>query len=264
MTEPHVLALAPHELVIDSVPGLVAILSPTGEVEAVNTLVYEYCGQPLEALRQWGTNGIVHAEDVPRIAPIFASSIAAGMPYDFDARVRRFDGVYRWFQIRGHPLRGSDGMIARWYSLLNDIDDRKHAEALLAGEKRLLELVARGESMPVILDGICRMVESVAVGCHCSVVLVDPGGARLAHGAAPSLPDSFVASIVGRPVNAESGPCAMAAFQNKQVIAGDLTTETRWESYAWCPMAMAHGLRSCWSTPVATAAGKVVGAFALS
>jgi len=266
MSSSSVLSHSPparEALVIDSVPGLVAILAPSGDVEDVNTRIIEYCGVPLETMRHWGTNGIVHPEDVPRVVPVFAQSISTGVPYDFETRIRGFDGVYRWFQVRGRPLSDVDGRIARWYVLLTDIDALKRAEGLLAGEKRLLEMVARGESMPIILDGICRLVESTAVRCHCSVVLVDPDGTRLAHGAAPSLPDSFVASIVGRPVNADSGPCAMAAHLNQQVIANDLTTETRWAAYEWCEMAMAHGLKACWSTPISSASGKVLGAFAI-
>ena len=144
-----------------------------------------------------------------------------------------------------------------------DIDDRKRAEALLAGEKRLLEMVARGHSMSVILEALCRLVENTASGCYCSVVLVDPSGTHLEHGAAPSLPASFITSIIGRPVNVDSGPCAMAAYLNEQVIAADLTSETRWAAYEWCPMALAHGLQACWSTPISSTAGKVLGAFAI-
>jgi PAS domain S-box-containing protein len=140
---------------------------------------------------------------------------------------------------------------------------RKRAEPLLAAEKQLLEMVARGHSMPEILDAICRLVETTAGGCYCSVVLIDPSGTRLAHGAAPSLPVSFVTSIIGRPVNEDSGPCAMAAHLNEQVISADLTTETRWATYEWCPMALAHGLKACWSTPIPSTTGKVLGAFAL-
>jgi len=254
-------APAHDELIIDSVPGLVAILNPAGEVEAVNDQILEYCGEPLEAMRHWGTNGIVHAEDVPLIAPVFADAIASGVPYDFDARIRRFDAVYRWFRVRGRPLRESGGSIARWYVLLSDIDDRKRAEALLAGENRLLEMVANGESMAVILGEICRLVERTAAGCRCSVVLIDPGGTRLEHGAAPSLPDSFIQSIIGRPIAVDAGPCGMAACLNEQVIAGDLTTETRWAS--WCSVALAHGLQACWSTPIPSTAGKVLGTFAI-
>ena len=151
----------------------------------------------------------------------------------------------------------------RWYVLETDIDDRRRAEILLAGEKRLLEMLARGHSMAGILEALCHFVENTASGCWCSVVLVDPSGTRLEHGAAPNLPASFITSIIGRPVNVDSGPCAMAAYLNEQVIASDLTSETRWETYQWCPMALAHGVQACWSTPISSAAGKVLGAFAI-
>ena len=161
------------------------------------------------------------------------------------------------------PVRDESGTILNWYGTNTDIEDRKRAEDLLAAEKRLLEMVARGHSTSDVLDALCHLVERTASGCYCSVVLVDASGSHLEHGAAPTLPASFITSIIGRPVNLESGPCAMAAFLNDQVIAADLTSETRWAAYEWCPMALAHGLQACWSTPVTSTAGKVLGAFAL-
>jgi len=125
-------------LIVDRIPGLVAALTPAGEVDLVNYQLVDYCGQGLEAMKQWGTNGTVHAEDLPRIGPLFAQAIAAGEPYDFEARIRRFDGVYRWFQIRGLPLRDSNGRLVRWYVLLSDIDERKHAEEALSRSEAFL------------------------------------------------------------------------------------------------------------------------------
>ena len=132
-------------------------------------------------------------------------AIATGEPYDMEQRMRRADGIYRWFHVHGLPLRDVPDHVVRWYMLETDIDDRKQAEALLAGEKRLLEMVAAGSSMSDILEAICRLVEAAASGCYCSVVLVDASGTRLEHGAAPSLPASFINSIIGRPVNARFG-----------------------------------------------------------
>ena len=177
--------------------------------------------------------------------------------------MRRADGVYRWFHVRGMPRRDVRGNIVRWDMIETDIDDRRRAEALLTGEKHLLEMTAAGSSMSDILAALCRLVEVATDGCYCSVVLVDADGARLEHGAAPSLPASFIDLIIGRPVNADLGPCAMATHLNEQVIAADLALETRWAEHAWCPMAMAHGLRACWSTPISSTTGKVVGAFAI-
>ncbi len=146
-------------------------------------------------------------------------------------------------------------------------EDQKRAEALLAGERRLLEMVARGCSLPVVLDTLCSLVESSADGCHCSVLLVDPSNdpnkAKLQHGAAPSLPPSFNEAIHGRPVTPYWGPCAMAVHQKTQVIVADVTVDSRWATCEWRDLALGLGLRSCWTTPILSLAGKVLGTFAI-
>ena len=116
---------------IDGIPGLVGILAPNGDVEAVNRQILEYCGQSLEELRNWRTNGTVHQEDVPHLAEVFTRSIASGIPYQLEQRLRRFDGQYRWFEHRGVPIRDASGQIVRWYVLLTDIEDRTQALARL-------------------------------------------------------------------------------------------------------------------------------------
>jgi PAS domain S-box-containing protein len=112
---------------IDGIPGLVAILAPNGDVEAINRQIVEYCGQSLEELRNWGTNGTVCHEDLPHVVEVFTKSIASGIPYQIEQRLRRFDGEYRWFDNRGIPIRDDSGRIVRWYVLLTDIEDRTQA-----------------------------------------------------------------------------------------------------------------------------------------
>src|SRR5262249_13278009 len=116
---------------IDGIPGQVAVLAPNGDVEAVNRQIVEYCGQSLEELKNWGTNGTVHPDDLPHLIEVFTKSIAAGVPYETETRLRRFDGEYRWFDIRGVPIRDDSGRITRWYSLLTKIEDRAQALAQL-------------------------------------------------------------------------------------------------------------------------------------
>jgi PAS domain S-box-containing protein len=115
-------------LIVDSIPGFIAAFTPAGELEFVNRPIVDYFGKTFEELKHWGTGGATHPEDLPRIVELFTRSIASGEPFAFEVRARRFDGVYRWFQSRGFPLREPNGQIVRWYNLLIDIDERKHAE----------------------------------------------------------------------------------------------------------------------------------------
>jgi PAS domain S-box-containing protein len=124
-------------------------------------------------------------------------------------------------------------------------------------------MAARSHSMSDMLEALCQLVEDTTSGCYCSIALVNANGTRLEHGAAPSLPASFIDSIVGRAINVDSDPSAMAIHLNEQVLAPDLRSETRWASHAWYPMASAHGLQACWATPISSAAGKVLGALAI-
>src|SRR6266436_5945082 len=125
-------------LIVDSIPGLVALLTPAGEVELVNPQLVEYTGRTLEELKLWGTSDTVHPEDLPRVVRVFTGSITSGNPYDFETRIRRFDGVYRWFQVRGLPVRDGNGRILRWCALHTDIDERKRAEDALKRSEALL------------------------------------------------------------------------------------------------------------------------------
>ena len=252
-----------YRLVADSIPAQIAFMTPDGEVEIVNRQVLDYFGTTLEELKGWGIGQSVHPDDLPDVIAAWQQAVSAGEPYHAEFRMRRSDGAYLWFRVNGLPLWDEEGVIARWYVLQTNIDDRKRAERLLAGERRLLELVAKGEPLSKTLSELCELVEATSSGSYCGVTLVDPAGTHLQHGAAPSLPDSYNQSISGRPVNAESGPCAMAVYLNQQVIADDIPSESRWADYAWPPLALAHNLKACWSTPIASAGGRAIGAFAI-
>lgn len=249
--------------IIDTIPTLAWCNLPDGSNEFLNQRWHDYTGLSPEEAHGWGWKAAIHPEDLPMLIQKWKALRDADKPGECEVRLRRFDGAFRSFLCRVEPFRYEGREAVRWYGTATDIEDHKRGEDLAAGEKLLLEMVTSGHSMPGILEALCQFVESATSGCHCSVVLVDPTGTRLEHGAAPSLPASFITSIIGRPVNAESGPCAMAAYLNEQVIAADLTTETRWSEYEWCPMALAHGMRACWSTPIRSAAGEVLGAFAI-
>jgi PAS domain S-box-containing protein len=128
--------------IVDSIPGLVATTGAMGEVEFLNRQTVEYFGKTTEDLKDWALIGAVHPDDLPRVVEARKKSIEAGQVYEVEHRCRRADGVYRWFQVRGIPVRDTENKINAWYLLLADIDDLKKAqEALQSSERNLNQII---------------------------------------------------------------------------------------------------------------------------
>jgi PAS domain-containing protein len=140
---------------------------------------------------------------------------------------------------------------------------RKRAEALLAGEKRVLEMVAWGSPLPVVLDALCRLVDESAAGCFCSILYVDPDITTFQLGAAPSLPPGYNEAMDGMPLYCDGGPCAISASLKKLVIAPDIAADMQWDVHGWGTLALEYGLRACWSSPILSRSRSVLGTFAI-
>jgi len=117
--------------IVNSIPGFVSTLTASGEIEFVNHQTLEYFGKTLDELKNWSMSDAVCREDLPDVIATLRTSIETGQPTDVELRLRRADGIYRWFFLRRLPHRDSHGHIVRWYSLITDIADRKQAEAAL-------------------------------------------------------------------------------------------------------------------------------------
>lgn len=151
-------------LILDGIAGLVTIMSAAGEVEAVNRQVLEYFGKSVEQVGRWSTSDAVHPEDLPGVISAWTHSIETVSRYDVDHRLRRADGIYRWFHARGLPLRDLDGRVLRWYVLLTDIDDRKRAEEELRNAQSELARVTRVMTMGQLTASIAHEVNQPLSG----------------------------------------------------------------------------------------------------
>jgi len=246
--------------VIESISAIAWIAAPDGSNTFVNRRWTEYTGLSVEETTGWNWKLAAHPEDIGRYLEKWRASLATGQPFEDEIRLRRAaDGQHRWFLSRGSPLQDEQGNIIKWFGVLSDIEDRKRAEALLAGEKRILEMVAKGDSLPEILDGLCRLVEEQASGALASILLVD--GNRLRHGGAPSLPKAYTEAIDGAQIGPTVGSCGTAAYRGEQVIVEDIATDPLWTNYR--EVALPHSLRACWSTPIFSSEGKVIATFAM-
>jgi PAS domain S-box-containing protein len=152
--------------IVDNIPGLVAREGPMGEIAFNNRQTLEYFGKTSEELRDWSRIGIVHPDDLPELLVEWGRSIETGHALDKEARLRRADGIYRWFQVRAVPARGADDEISDWYVLLTDIDDRKRAEQLVAQSEAELRTITETIRQPIIVlapDGATLYVNQVAL-----------------------------------------------------------------------------------------------------
>lgn len=375
-----------YRLAIDTIPGLVWTARPDGYIDFLNQRWLDYTGLTLEEASGWGWQAAICPEDLPGLVDYWRSVLASGQSAETVARLRRHDGVDRWFLFRGVPRYDERGNLVKWYGQTTDIDDRKRAEeelkkqtahldelfelaphavvlvdadvriirvnreftrmfgytpeeavgrmledlvapeerlaeyknnarllssgqkvesetirrrkdgvrievsmtaspvltggpiegyiiyrditerkrdeALLAGEKQLLEMIAKGDSLPRLLEALCRLVEETATGSLCSILLVDPNGRQLRTGAAPSLPLDYSQSLDGRVIVPGIGPCGNALLSKEPVIASDFRSDERW-SDEYRALALAYGLRACWSTPLLSLDGRALGTFAL-
>jgi hypothetical protein len=133
-------------LIVDTMPALICTMTAQGEVELVNRQIDDYFGKTLDKLKDWSLIGLVHQDHRETVVARWRHSVETGEPYNVEHRLRRFDGVHRWFEARGLPLRDEEGHIVRWYILLIDIEDRRRAEEALRASERDLSLII--ETMP--------------------------------------------------------------------------------------------------------------------
>jgi PAS domain S-box-containing protein len=246
-------------LVIDTIPAMSWSTLPDGSNDYCSKGWMEYTGTKPGTELDYGWAEAFHPADRAAHLAKWRAATETGGQFESEARIRGVDGQYRWFLTKGVPLRDDSGRIVRWYGTNVDIDERKRAESLLGGEKRLLEMIAKGESLPAILDSLCQLVEEQLPDVISSVLLLD--GDRLRHGGAPSLPNSYNDAIDGLTIGPSEGSCGTAAYRGKSVIVSDIATDPLWAKYR--DLALSHSLRACWSTPILSTENKVLGTFAM-
>jgi hypothetical protein len=157
-------------LIVETIPALVWCAAPKGEVTYVNQRVLNYTGVRLDSLAQTGWTNFLHPDDLEPTLRAWAHAVATGQPYEVQFRFRRSDGVYRWFQVLGQPLRDSEGHMTRWYGLLIDIEDRKNMEEALhdtrARLSRATQIATVGELAASIAHEVNQPLTAVIANGH--------------------------------------------------------------------------------------------------
>jgi PAS domain S-box-containing protein len=144
------------QLVVDTLPAMVWSKLPEGSADFLNQRFREYTGFTPEEGLGWGWMNAFHPED--RAEEEWRAAFAAGEPFEKEARLRRADGVYRWFLLRAAPLRDERGNVVKWYGTTTDIEDRRRAEEALQEAQDKLAHVTRTQAMGELAAAIAHEV----------------------------------------------------------------------------------------------------------
>ncbi len=144
--------------------------------------------------------------------------------------------------------------------LIELMAERRQEEALKDAEQRILRAIVEDVPLPEILDLACRALESVLDNALCSVLLLSRDGKHLTHGAAPHLPRTYSNAIDGVAIGPAVGSCGTAAHTGETVIVEDIATDPLWANYK--ELALRHALQACWSIPLKSKGGGILGTFA--
>jgi formate hydrogenlyase transcriptional activator len=247
--------------IIDTIPALAWSARPDGSAEFFNRRWLDYAGLSAEAASDWGWTVALHPEDRGGLMDYWRHLLASGEAGEIEARLRRYDGEYRWFLFRAEPVRDSYGDIFKWYGANTDIEDRKRAEALLAAEKRTLEMIANGARVADILESLCDTIDAQAHNIMSAVMLMDADCMRLWPVAGPRLPKAWIEAITPLKIGPGIGSCGSAAFKKQRVVVSDIATDPLWVEYR--DLALSHGLRAAWSQPLLSKNQQVLGTFGM-
>ncbi|MBA3893008.1 MAG: PAS domain S-box protein [Gemmatimonadales bacterium] len=218
----------------------------------------------------------IHAEDRERVVAGIQGALGRGeRAWEQEYRFRRGDGAWARVAVRGYVVADRSGVPLRVVGamadvtrareveseLRSDIAERKRAESLAEGQSRLLERIAAGDALDGILDGMLRFAEEHGGGFAASLMLLEPGGEELRLVSAPSLPAEYAKAVQVVPVGPGQGSCGTAAYRRALVAVRDIATDPLWEGPAR-EAAIAAGLRACWSIPIFSTSGVVLGTYA--
>jgi PAS domain S-box-containing protein len=256
-------------LLADALPQIVWTANPEGAIQYFNQRWFDFTGISFEEAQGSGWQSAIHADDLQIYLDRWNKSLRTGETCEVEFRLRRAsDASYHWQLSRALPWK-ENGRVTKWFGTITDVDlivcrdltERKQEELFRTGQSHVLEMIARGEPLESVLASLMLLIEAQADEMLCSILLLSDDGAHVRHGAAPSLPLHYVKAVDGAPIGPKNGSCGTAMYLAKPVIVTDIFTDPLWEDYRG--LAEASGLRACWSTPILSGSGKVLGSFAM-
>ncbi len=254
-------ALTQHEKLIENALDLIAILNTDGTIRYTSPSHKRVLGYEPDELMGKSAFSFIHPDDLAEVTKHFNIGLQnPGVPESAEFRFQHKDGRWCILESIGKTFSDDLGEVS---ILINsrDTTERKRAGALQKGQNQVLEMIAKGASLPDVLDALIRFIEKQSDGMICSVLLLDPNKDKLQYYSAPSLPEDYKSLMDGISIGPSAHLCGTAVFRKEAVIVSDIANDPLWAERK--DIALKYGLRACWSTPILSTNADVLGTFAV-
>lgn len=257
-------SLAFLDTLVTTAPAGFAVLDNDLRYLRVNQRLAEMNGLPIQA-----HIGRTVRQVLPQLADAMESDVRrvleTGKPI-IDAEVSgetmAAPGMERHWLASYYPVLAPGGERLGVGIVAVEFTERKRFERLLSRQGEVLELIARGGALLPVLEALARLAEDLTTpDVRASILLVDEDGRRLRHGAAPSIPQAFNRAFEGVEIGPTVGSCGAAAYLGESVFVPDITVSPNWEAFR--DVALTHGLRAAWSSPILSTDASAIGAFCM-
>lgn len=245
-----------QSLVVDETDSAVIVTDGQWRIVYVNAGFTRMFGYHLDEIHGRRPIALLVPHVKPAVIEEAISSANAGRPFRLEELTFAKDGQRFWNKMIINPVRDTHGLLVNTVSVVTDITEAKMHEVI---HHKGLDALARETPVVQIMDMICQEVERISPEVVSSILSVDENG-RMHALAAPSLPEKFSRALDGLVMGPASGSCGTSAFRGAEVVVTDIETDPLWVDFA--QIALPLGLKACWSTPIISSKGHVVGTFA--
>ena len=256
---------ARYRTLVEHAPEVIVVFDvDRGKFVDVNDNACRFFKMPRETLLSSGPDKISPAQQPDGMASFgrprgFIEGALAGDAPVFEWTHCDSAGQTTPCEVRFVRLPSSNRRLIR--ASITDITERKRADAIAAGERRIFEKIAANAPLNTALESICELIERVMAESYCAINLLDHEHQALNFGVAPKLPREFVAAMDSAPIGIRYGSCAAAVYLARQITVADIETDALWEFRR--EAARQASLRAAWSTPILASDGRIVGTFAV-
>ena len=248
------------EAMIDEVPDYLYFKDSNSRFVVANRAIVADSGHDsLEGLCDFD----IHPEHVARsFFAIEQEIVRTGKPrLDMEELIRDSRGNIKWLLTSKLPVRNAAGEVIGIVGIARDITERKRSESLHLGQAHLLKMIALGAPLTEIFSSLILLIEAHVSDVTGSILLLGPDGKHIVNGAAPNLDPAYCKLIEGAQIGPVAGSCGTAMWRGEPVIVSDIETDPLWVHYK--ALVAPYGYRACWSSPIRSYQGKVLGTFAL-